>query len=65
MGRGSDLRPAVLRPLDGHDLPRGLDWSLTGTDDRLTNGTCLDLVETAEGYAGKDRDNRPGRCGSE
>ena len=53
VGRDSDLRPAVPLPLDGHDLRLAVDWSLTGADDRATNATCLDLVRTAEGYAGR------------
>jgi CubicO group peptidase (beta-lactamase class C family) len=53
VGRESDLRPAIPRPLAGHDLRLAVDWSLTGIDDRATNGTCLDLVRTAEGYAGR------------
>lgn len=53
VGRDSNLRPAVSRPMDGHDLRLAVDWSLTGIDDRATNGTCLDLVRTAEGYEGR------------
>ena len=53
VGRGSDLRSAIPRPLDGHDLRLAVDWSLTGIDERATNGTCLDLVQTADGYAGR------------
>jgi CubicO group peptidase (beta-lactamase class C family) len=53
VGRDSDLRLAVPRPTDGHDLRLAVDWSLAGTDDRATNATCLDLVHTAEGYAGR------------
>ena len=53
VGRDSDLRPAVPLPMDGHDLRLAVDWSLTGTDDRATNATCVDLVRTADGYAGR------------
>ena len=53
VGRGSDLRPAVLRPLDGHDVRLAVNWNLSGTDDRATNATCLDLVVTAKGYEGR------------
>jgi len=53
VGRESNLRPAVPRPADGHDLRLAVDWSLTGSDDRATNATCLDLVHTGEGYSGR------------
>ena len=54
VGTDSGLHPAVPRPLDGHDLRLAVNWSLTGADNRATNGTCLDLVRTpADGYAGR------------
>jgi hypothetical protein len=53
VGRDSNIRSAVPRPADGHDLRLAVDWSLTGTDDRATNATCLDLIQTDEGYAGR------------
>jgi hypothetical protein len=53
VGRDSNIRPAVPRPADGHDLRLAVDWSLTGHDDRATNATCFDLIQTDEGYAGR------------
>lgn len=53
VGRDSDLRPAAARPLAGHDLRLAVDWSLTGAEDRETSATCLDLIQTTEGYAGR------------
>ena len=53
IGRGSDLAAALLRPAQGHDLCVAAEWSMTGTPRRETNATCLDLLRTANGFAGK------------
>jgi CubicO group peptidase (beta-lactamase class C family) len=52
IGRDAEFTPAVLRPLEGHDLRVAAAWNATGTPGR-GGGTCLDLVRTGEGYTGK------------